>query len=254
MAQPKLNDLLARFLKNQAAAQDAGLGIATSGEVVPFEASPAQPVDPKAAWDAATAVLSFVDSKNGAKAPPHWSQLVATHEPEVALPFCLGNFPQLMRNFHAILHKAKLSELRPGSARTSNQPGLADWANQVAAKAQFPDVLVAAACLRLANDFDAAEKILRNVETTTPKAWLAASRNEQASLAWYQGRAEDALRLWEAERASVPVLFNRGMAALFRDRPSDAVQPLTKAVSQLPETNSWHHLGRLYLVLAQGRA
>src|SRR5581483_2619950 len=53
---------------------------------------------------------------------------------------------------------------------------------------------------------------------------------------------------------SVPVLFNRGMAALFLGRPAEAREDLRRAVGRLPEPDGWHHLGRLYLALAGGRA
>jgi hypothetical protein len=49
------------------------------------------------------------------------------------------------------------------------------------------------------------------------------------------------------------VLFNRGTAALFLDRPTEARKPLTDAVALIPESSPWHHLGRLYLALAELR-
>ena len=48
----------------------------------------------------------------------------------------------------------------------------------------------------------------------------------------------------------MPVLFNRGMAALFLGRRDEAVAALTQAVAALPDTSAWHHLGHLYLALA----
>ena len=50
----------------------------------------------------------------------------------------------------------------------------------------------------------------------------------------------------------MPVLFNRGMAALFTGQPADARADLRRAVEQIPESSGWHHLGRLYLALAGG--
>src|SRR5688572_1432715 len=101
--QPNLNDLLSRYMQRQADAQEAG--IATyDAEVTPYEVGPVQPLDPKLAWDETLGVLGFYgkDTRKR-KAPPHWSQLVAGHEPIMAIAFSAGNFPQLMRNFHAIL-------------------------------------------------------------------------------------------------------------------------------------------------------
>ncbi len=68
------------------------------------------------------------------------------------------------------------------------------------------------------------------------------------------GGADEAIQLWKAQPASTPVHFNCGMAALFSGRPAEARAPLGQAVSQLPEDSAWHHLGRLYLALAEARA
>jgi predicted Zn-dependent protease len=86
-----------------------------------------------------------------------------------------------------------------------------------------------------------------------PAAWRAAWTNETAALAWQRGRVEDAVRLWTALPESVPVLFNRGMAALFLSRPAEARASLAQAAAQLPEDSAWHHLARLYLALAEMR-
>jgi hypothetical protein len=50
-----------------------------------------------------------------------------------------------------------------------------------------------------------------------------------------------------------PVLFNRGMADLFQDKPEEARQALKEVVGKLPETSAWHHLAHLYLALAEMR-
>src|SRR5438132_3628216 len=107
--QPKLSELMTRYLEQQANAHAAGLAtFDPSGEVTPFEAGPVQPVDPRPAWEEAVAVIPLFAKSQSKKleAPPHWPHLVAGHEPVVALAFCVGNFPQLMRDLHLILHKA----------------------------------------------------------------------------------------------------------------------------------------------------
>src|SRR5438309_1772027 len=111
---PNLTDLLAGYLQKQAEAQ--AVGIATfDAEVTPYEVGPVQPLDAKLAWDEALAVLPFYTSMPSQRrqAPPHWSHLVAGHESIVAIAFCAGNFPQLMRNFHAILAQPNLAEFCP---------------------------------------------------------------------------------------------------------------------------------------------
>src|SRR2546423_5600065 len=84
--QPKLADLLSRYLEKQADACAVGAA-AAADEVTPYEAGPVQPIDPKLAWDEALAVFTRAEpatNLRGWKAPPHWSNLVAGHEPVVA--------------------------------------------------------------------------------------------------------------------------------------------------------------------------
>jgi hypothetical protein len=250
--QPKLDDLMAAYLSRQAGAHAAGLAaFDPSGEVTPFEAGPVQPVDPKPAWDEAVTVTTYFGKPANLEAPPHWPSLVAAHEPVVALAFCVGNFPQLLRNLHLVLHKANPSDLRPQPGRPVAVPALLEWAKEVAAKKQGARMLVAVGALRLAKQFDAANEFMRANEANIPAEWRAAWENEKAALAWHEGRAEGALALWQAQQPSVPVVFNRGMAALFLGKSADARTALTQAVAQLPEAGGWHHLGRLYLTLAQ---
>jgi hypothetical protein len=254
--QPKLADLMARYLKQRTQAHDAGLAaFDPSDEVVPYDAGPVQPVDPRPAWEAAIAAAPFlikdVDTRSWS-APPDWPQLVACQEPVVVLAFSIGNYPQLMRDLHLILHKANPADLRPQSGRSVDVPELIAWARQIAAKKIFAQMLVAAGALRLARQFDLAGDYLRDNDPAVPQEWRSAWSNERASLAWHRGAGEEALKDWEAQEASVPVLFNRGMAALFLGQPA-AQAPLAEAVAKLPEASPWHHLGMLYLTLAQNR-
>jgi hypothetical protein len=43
------------------------------------------------------------------------------------------------------------------------------------------------------------------------------------------------------------------MASLFLGRAAEARSALQQAVEQLPDTSAWHHLGHLYLTLADAR-
>ena len=58
--QQSLAELLAEYLQRQAAAHAEGLGRPEGGDVVLFEAVPAQPVDPRLAWDEALAAAQFL--------------------------------------------------------------------------------------------------------------------------------------------------------------------------------------------------
>jgi hypothetical protein len=245
---PSLTDLFTQYLQDQASAHALGLGYAEpADQAVPHEAVPVQPVDPQLAYkDAIVAarhlcpgqVISFI-------VPPDWPTLVSQQEPAVALAFCLGNFPQLVRNLHILLTREPAA-LRDGPTQAVAAPGLLAWADQVE---PGPQRLLAAGVLRLARQFDRAEQLLAD-----PAPGLEALHaNEQAALAWHRGQAERALALWQQQADSAPVLFNRGMAKLFLGQPADAVADLSAAVAQLPENSAWHHLGQLYLALAQVR-
>jgi len=131
---------------------------------------------------------------------------------------------------------------------------LLDWCQRVAEKGSFPDTILALGSLRLAKQFDRATQLLTRRKDNVPDEWHAVWANEEAALAWHQGRPDDAARLWQAQEPSVPVLFNRGIAELFAGKPTEARAPLSKAVEQIPEENAWHHLGLLYLALAEARS
>ena len=106
LAPPSLADFFTQYLKRQAAAKAEGLGYPEPGdEVVPHEAVPVQPVDPQLAYrDAVVAAALLAPGRETALAvPPDWPGLVSQQEPAVALAFCLGNFPQLVRNLHVLL-------------------------------------------------------------------------------------------------------------------------------------------------------
>ncbi|MCI0462214.1 MAG: hypothetical protein L0Z62_35120 [Gemmataceae bacterium] len=255
--QPTPAELMARYLQRQTEAHASGLAVLDlSGEVTPFDAGPVQPIDPRPAWDEAQAAARVLGPTGNGRSwppPPSWAQLVAGHEPAAALACSLGNFPQLVRNLQMLMQKPNLSELRQTPTQPIAAPGLEEWASQAIQKKQFPEALLAAGALRLARQFDQAAELLQKLETTAPAEWKAALANEKAALAWHRGQWDEARAQWQALPASAPVLFNRGMAALFSNQPREARAALAEAVAQLPESGAWHHLGRLYLALAEMR-
>ena len=253
--QPNLNDLFANYLERQAEAQAAGIASFDS-EVTPYEVGPVQPLDPKMAWDEALAVLPMVGTvgEQRRKAPPHWAQLVAGHESIVAIACSAGNFPQLMRSFHAILTQPNLLDMRPtlGGGRPAINE-LLPWAEEVAHGHKFPDMLLALGTLRLAKQFGDAEKFVAEHDAAIPAEWRNGWENEKAALAWHSGRCDEAQAMWNKLEPTAPVLFNRGMAALFSNDAAGAKQHLTAALALVPAASAWHHLGRLYLILADLR-
>jgi hypothetical protein len=249
---------MASYLHKQAAALTAGLSDPDLvDEVVPFEAAPVQPVDPRSAWDEALAVVEFFHTQAAEKtwsAPPDWPGLVQAQEPALALAFCLGNFPQLVRSFQPLLQSNDLTSMRPAEGRPVSASALLAWTDQIVEKKQYPQTLLALGALRLARQFDRAAELIQNHRANVPSEWRALWANEEAALSWHRGRANEAVSLWEGQGDSVPVLFNRGMAALFMNQPAKARTGLTAAIKKLPETSAWHHLGRLYLTLTETRS
>lgn len=248
-----LADLFTQYLQRRMTAHAEGLNYAeTDGQVVPHEAVPVQPVDPRLAWNDAVAVVRhfpMATAESRCDVPPDWPTLVAAQEPAFALAFSIGNFPQLVRHLHPLLNGGDPADLRSASRRAvSVSPSLVEWAMSAG---KYPQILVAAGVLRLAHRFDEAAELLRSKKA--PAAWQAVRANEEAALAWHRGQADEALALWQAQEPSAPVLFNRGMAALFLNRGEEARSALTQAVAQLPDSSAWHHLGHLYLTLAEAR-
>jgi tetratricopeptide (TPR) repeat protein len=249
-----LSELLNSYLRRQATAQAEGLACPEPTDVVlPYDSAPVQPVDAPLAWADGLGVLRyFPDRPQGLslKAPPDWPQLVAAQEPAVALPFALGTFPQLVRNLQPLLTADDLPALRQPAPRPIGTPALRTWAGNVQEPAE---ILLAAGVLRLAGEVDQAAALL-NRAAQLPAEWQALRANEEAALCWHQGQCDEALRRWQAQAESVPVLFNRGMASLFLGQPAPAREALAQAVQKLPETSAWHHLASLYLTLATARA
>jgi tetratricopeptide (TPR) repeat protein len=247
---PALSALFAEYLQGQAAAQAQGLGFAPpSGEVEPYDAAPVQPVDPQQAWtDALAATDFFPGAKATWKTPTDWPMLVRAQEPAVALAFCLGNFPQMVRNLHPLLTAGDLTTLYSTPTQAMAAPALLEWSRTCG---DGPQSMMTAGVLRMAGQFDAAADLLRRWQPSAE--WRAVHANEEAALAWHCGRGKEAMAMWQSQAESLPVLFNRGMAALFLGNAAAAHEALSAATASLPETAAWHHLGRLYLALADAR-
>jgi tetratricopeptide (TPR) repeat protein len=245
--------LFLQYLQRQTEAGASGLwGLAPTGEVLPYEAVSLQPTDPGLAWDEALTAVHLAGpkaEKRACQVPSDWPSLVANHEPVMAVPFCAGNFPQLVRDLKSLVQASKLSDIRPAeSAAAQGREGVA------ATTSAFPQILVTIGALRLAKRFDEALALIGSAEKTAPAGSQDGLANERAAVLWHQGRAKEAADLWRTRAETAPVLFNRGMAALFMDEPAAARPWLTEAVNHIPDKSAWHHLGRLYLALADMHA
>lgn len=249
-----LADLFTQYLHRRMTAHAEGLNPAeTEAQVVPHESVPVQPIDPRLAWNDAVAVVQYFPPATTEvrwDVPPDWSALVAAQEPAFALAFSIGNYPQMVRNLHPLLSGGDPVALRSSNRRPASASlALVEWAMNAG---KYPQILLAVGILRLARRFDEAAELLRS-KSKMPTSWQAVRANEDAALAWHRGQAEEALSLWQAQEPSAPVLFNRGMAALFLNRGAQAQSALTQAVAQLPDSSAWHHLAHLYLTLAEAR-
>ena len=168
-----------------------------------------------------------------------------------ALPLCLGNFPQQVRDLPGLFRSARLSAPNPSDHPGSAPASLLAWTEKASWQKGHPHPLLAVATLRLAGDFEQASELLECHQKNLPKTWEAAWANETAALAWHRGQADEATLLWQQQADSIPVFFNRGLAALTAGRNEDALTALSRAVAGLPESDAWHHLGQLYLAMAQ---
>jgi hypothetical protein len=251
---PVLAELLARYLSARGTEGD----VTATGEVEPFEVAAGPRVDPRAAWeDAQAAVRIHQPASQPLKltAPAEWPPMVMAREPVAALPFAAGYCPQLVRDLTPLLQADKLSDLRPTSASAGPGPaGLQAWVLHTVQQGDAAEALLAVGVLRTAGQTGLAGQLLTELKARVPAEWRTALANEEAALAWQEGRWEDAAERWLTLPPSVPVLFNRGLADLFLDRPVEARASFAQAVNMLPDSSSWHHLGRLYMALAEMRA
>jgi hypothetical protein len=255
---PQLTDLMARYLQGQVIAHQDGMVVPDQlGEVVPFDAAPTQPIDPRLAWDEALLAIRCFSAGvevRSLSAPPDWPALTAMRESEIALAFSSGNFPQMVRNLQPLLQPGGPMGIDRPSENLAIPATLRGWVETVTRGGEYPSLILAAGVLRLTRQFDAATDLLDRHNARVPAEWQSAWANEKAALAWHRGQLDQAAALWASQPESVPVVFNRGMAALFLGKPVDACFALTQAARQLPENSGWHHLSRLYLALAEMRA
>lgn len=247
MSQPTIADLFGRYLSRQSASQVAGMAQVTDGEVEAYDAAPVQPVDPKLAWDEACVALADCGGAKGVKAPADWASLVATQESQTALPLAAGHYPQAVRDLMPLYRAASPAELPVKVGTPVPVPALTDYA----VGGSLAQSLLAAGAFRLARQYDAALAVLRDHANQVPESLRTVWANEEASTLWLRGDRAAADRIWQSLPETAAVLFNRGLAALFLGRKGEGRTALTAAVAMLPESSGWHHLGRLYLALAQ---
>jgi hypothetical protein len=252
---PTLAALTAGFLSRIEDAETLAAAADALGDVEPHEVSVGYRAEPRLAWQESLEVLAAFGVKvSPIPAPGDWGGLVARQDGLAALPFALANYPQRVRDLGTLLQTADLADLLPPPAEpTPVSTGLLKWGAKHVEAGNLPHALIAAANFRAARDFDRAADTLATMKRTVGAEWQPMLANEEAALFWHRGEYAKAADLWEAQPDSVPVRFNRGMAALFLGRPAEAREHLKAAVAGLSETSAWHHLAGLYLTLAEMR-
>src|SRR5262249_15666139 len=156
--------------------------------------------------------------------------------------------PQQVRDLNLLLQSKDFSELpSTGAEEAPASTGLRNWANQHVRKGTFPQALIGCALLRAGGDYEAAAAALSGLRGSTPAQCRAA-------LLGGRGERQQAAKLWAGLPENSAVLFNRGMAALFMNKPARARDCLRKAVANLNDSDPWHHLASLYLALAEMKA
>lgn len=246
---PRLDELMSRFLTCR---QIDSCLTAYGSEVETYDAVPAQAIDPRQAWDGALeAVQQFTDTKKLGQIPTGWATLVGGIESMTGLPMAAGNFPQLVRDWLPLVHATSLNETLKSKSPGQDVAGLSSWIESTAHSGDPIKWLLAAGLLRLTKRFDGAENLLKSKSPT--KELKSAFANEEAAIQWQRGNHAAARKQWAKQPDSAAVQFNRGMADLFCENAKSAEVNLKGAVARLPESSGWHHLGLLYLALAQSR-
>lgn len=252
---PTIAALTSGFLSRIQDAETLAAAADALGEVEPHEVAIGYRAEPRLAWQESLEVLAaFGRTASPIPAPAEWGGLVARQDGVAALPFALANYPQRVRDLGTLLQSADLRDLLPeGVESTPVSSGLLKWGGRHTEAGNLPHALIAAANYRAARDFDRAEETLKGLKVTVGAEWKSVLANEQAALLWHRGDYAKAAELWSALPDSVPVRFNRGMAALFLGDPVGARVHLKAAIAGLGDTSAWHHLASLYLALAEMR-
>ena len=250
--QPRISDLTARLLGHTVDAETLASAADAFGEVQPHEVSVGFRADPRVAWKESLEVLdAFGLPVPQISVPADWGALVVKHDNLFALPFALANYPQRVRELGTLQQAKELSSLLGETNESSSaSSGLTKWAARLTENTDAINMLVAAANFRAAGDHERAEQSLPK---RIPAELQIVLGNERAALLWHKGDYAAADAAWAKLPDTVPVRFNRGMAALFLGRPAEAVAHLRAAIDALPDASAWHHLANLYCTLAEMR-
>jgi len=255
---PSLGELLARFLHSQAEAEFEM--IPEAGEVELHQPSGLLGPDARTVLgDALEPAICLLDGaasaslrKSEVKPPAEWQGLVRNLEPRPAIACCVGNYPQLVKDFTPLLALESVDALRPQPGRPVDFFGVDAWAEERLARHRPAEALFAVGMFRLGHQFDKARDLLDRVREVTGSSWKPLLDNEAAALDWSQGDLERAAEAWARHPAAdnPVILFNRGLTALCLEEPN-AARLLERAANAWPDRNAWRHLASVYFTLSE---
>lgn len=258
-AVPSIAQLLGRYLTQRSTEADEPEIGPLGGEVELYQASELLAVSPQVALiDAWEAAVRLAGREPGLglqvrqfRPPGEWSRLVHRAEPRCLVPCCVGVFPQLVRD-PAPLLTADVEQWTKPAFSCCEMPDVEEWGRERLGDGRLAEALFAVGMLRLAGQFDASQTLLSAIERRGPAAWAGLLANEQAALCWFRGDLAQAEHIWthHPQADSGVVLLNRGLTALCH-RSKRAVNLLDRAAAAWPEGHAWHHLARMYQVLAE---
>lgn len=261
---PTPAELMTNYLQTQAVLADAD-SPPSLANVELYEVISSRSIDAELAWS--DAVVALVQGGvEPSERPSGWQALTDTvmqMGQTAALPLCLGNFPQLVRDFSKLLQAEKFAQSAPRPATQAHSTNrvepvevpkaLAGWIAQQFQSGTPASKLTAVACLRLLGQFEHARTSLAELVEQLPEAFGVVLANERAGLLWASGELAEARTIWNGLPAGGPILFNRGLACLFNDEYGQAVELFGQSAAQLPESSGWHHLAMFYRTLGQMR-
>jgi tetratricopeptide (TPR) repeat protein len=264
MKSPQLSELFTDYLRRSIAEPQLHQALPES-EVELHQAASLALVEPRQALQDATTAATWLLDKVSAAAfrslqmPPGWALLVRNQEALCAIPFCLGYYPQMLRDVGPLLAGNARAALLAAPNQSAAMTDVVAWAEAKLRAGRWAESLFAVAVLRSWGQHDAARKFFGAVAQFVPASWDVLVQNEKAALSWSAGDRQGAANLWAevasqktgaSRAASTPVLFNRGLAALVAEQFEEARKFLSQAVESLPDGSAWHHLGRVYVSLA----
>src|SRR5262249_50151146 len=136
MAQPKLAELMTRFLNRKAQDRKAGWPEMPVDEVELHEAAFAPQVEPRTAWEEPMAALRLLGPEKasfGNSLPPGWPAFMQHPGSVPGVVFAAGNYPQLIRDLPELIRTQPRAGLLHSQA-DYDVSGVESWASQAASR------------------------------------------------------------------------------------------------------------------------